>query len=344
MARARRSTTGSSAASGSTPARRRKSTDATDTAATRTGGPVPPPVPADFEKLGAFYLGRPYNLAAGAPRPGTILYDSRDLVTHAVCIGMTGSGKTGLCIALIEEAALDGVPAILIDPKGDLGNLLLAFPALAPADFRPWIDEEEARRRGMSADDFARHEAERWRAGLAAWGQDDARIARLRDAVDMAIYTPGSTAGIPLSILASFAAPPAAVRDDPELLRERVAVTASSLLGLLEIDADPVRSREHILMSTILGTAWTAGADLDIARLIEHVQRPPVERVGVLDLETFYPARERFELAMAINNLLAAPGFGAWMEGEPLDVGRLLHTGGGKPRLSIVSIAHLSDR
>ena len=302
-----------------------------------------PPTPADFEKLGAFFLGRPYDLAAGAPRPGLTLYDSKDLVTHAVCIGMTGSGKTGLCLALIEEAAIDGVPAILIDPKGDLGNLLLTFPNLAPGDFRPWIDEEEARRRGVSPDDHAAKEAEKWRSGLASWGQDGERIRRLRDAVDLAIYTPGSTAGIPLSILASFGAPPAAVRDDAELLRERIAVTATSVLGLLGIDADPVRSREHILVSTILGGAWSAGRDLDIGQLIELVQRPGVERVGVLDLEAFYPARERFELAMAINNLLAAPGFSTWREGEPLDVARLLHTPEGKPRVSIVSIAHLSE-
>jgi hypothetical protein len=303
----------------------------------------PAPTPADFEKLGAFFLGRPYDLAAGAPRDGLTLYDSKDLVTHAVCIGMTGSGKTGLCLALIEEAAIDRVPAILIDPKGDLGNLLLTFPNLAPADFRPWIDEEEARRRGVSPDDHAAKEAEKWRHGLASWGQDGERIRRLRDAVDLAIYTPGSTAGIPLSILASFGAPPAAVRDDAELLRERIAVTASSVLGLLGIDADPVRSREHILVSTILGGAWGAGRDLDLGQLIELVQRPGVERIGVLDLEAFYPARERFELAMAINNLLAAPGFSAWREGEPLDVARLLHTPEGKPRVSIVSIAHLSE-
>jgi len=304
---------------------------------------VSPPATADFEKLGAFYLGRPYDVGARRPRPGVTLYDSRDLVTHAVCVGMTGSGKTGLCLALIEEAALDGVPAILIDPKGDLGNLLLTFPSLAPEDFRPWVDEEEARRRHMTPDDFARREAESWASGLAAWGQDGQRIAKLRDAADLVIYTPGSTAGVPLSILASFAAPPRSAREDTELLRERVAVTASSVLGLLGIEADPVKSREHILLSTILQDAWGVGHDLDLAQIIERIRTPPVGRVGVLDLETFYPAKERFELALAINNLLAAPGFGAWTEGEPLDPARLLHADTGKPRVSIVSVAHLSD-
>jgi hypothetical protein len=314
-----------------------------------TSSPAPatslaPPTPADFEKLGQFYLGRPWDLAAERAQPGIVLYDSRDLLTHAVCVGMTGSGKTGLCLALLEEAALDGVPAILIDPKGDLGNLLLAFPELRAEDFRPWIDEAAAAREGLDPDAFARREAERWTRGLAAWGQDAARIARLRQAADVAIYTPGSRAGLPLSIMASFAAPPAAVRADDEALRERVLVTASSVLGLAGIEADPVRSREHILLSTIVTAAWAAGRDLDLAGIIQQIQAPPVTRVGVLELEAFYPARERFELAMALNNLLAAPGFSAWTEGAPLDPARLLHTEDGRPRLAIVSIAHLGER
>ncbi len=299
---------------------------------------------ADFERLGAFYLGRPLDLSSGEPGPGVLLYDSKDLVTHAVCVGMTGSGKTGLCLALIEEAGLDGIPAILIDPKGDLGNLLLTFPALRPEDFRPWIVEDEARRQGVEPDELAAREARRWAEGLAAWGQDGARIARFRQAVDLAIYTPGSTAGRPLSVLASLAAPPAAVIADAELLGERVTVTAASLLGLIGVEADPVQRREHILLSTLLQAAWQAGRDLDLPGLVQQIQAPPVERFGVMDLETFYPARERFLLAMAVNNLLGAPGFAAWREGEPLDPARLLYTTEGKPRLSIVSIAHLGDR
>jgi len=298
---------------------------------------------ADFEKLGVFYLGRPWDLAAKRPGAGLLLYDSKDLVTHAVCVGMTGSGKTGLCLALLEEAALDGVPALVIDPKGDLANLMLTFPDLAPSDFLPWISEDDARRQGLEPDEFARREAARWTEGLGAWGQDGARIRRLRDAVDIAIYTPGSEAGIPVSVLRSFAAPPAAVRDDDELFRERISSTATALLGLLGIAADPVKSREHILISTILNAAWEAGSDLDLGALIRQVQSPPVTRVGVLDLETFYPAKERFELATGLNNLLAAPGFAAWMEGEALDVGRLLATPEGKPRIAIFSIAHLGD-
>ena len=297
----------------------------------------------DFEKLGVFYLGRAFDLAKKKRQDDLLLYDSRDLVTHAVCVGMTGSGKTGLCLALIEEAAIDKVPAILIDPKGDLCNLLLTFPDLAPSDFRPWVNEDDAARKGMSADDFAKQQAELWKKGLAEWGEDGERIRRLREAADFAIYTPGSSAGLPVSIMKSFAAPPPEARDDDEALRERVASTATGLLTLAGVDADPLKSREHILVSTVLATAWQKGEDLDLAALISRIQTPPFSKVGVVDLESFYPAKERFALAMSLNNLLAAPGFASWLEGAPLEIGSLLRTDSGKPRIAIFSIAHLSD-
>jgi hypothetical protein len=297
----------------------------------------------DFEKLGVFYLGRPYDLGAKTAGEGLLLYDAKDLVTHAVCVGMTGSGKTGLCLALLEEAALDGIPALVIDPKGDLGNLLLTFPELRPADFRPWINEDDARRKGVSAEAFAEQQAETWTKGLASWGEDGARIRRLREAADFAIYTPGSNAGLPVSILKSFAAPPPALREDAEALGERIGTTVTSLLGLVGVEADPVKNREHILVSTVLRDAWAAGRDLDLAGLIQQIQTPPMKRVGILDVEAFFPSKDRFALAMTLNNLLAAPGFAAWMEGEPLDVQSLLFTREGKPRVSIFSIAHLGD-
>lgn len=297
----------------------------------------------DFEKLGVFYLGKEYDLAARTRGEGLVLYDSRDLVTHAVCVGMTGSGKTGLCIDLLEEAAIDGVPALVIDPKGDLGNLMLTFPELRGPDFLPWVNEEDARKKGVAPAEYAESQAALWKKGLAEWGQDGARIGRLREAAEFAIYTPGSTAGMPLSILKSFQAPEKAVLDDGDLRRERVATTATSLLALVGVDADPVKSREHILLSTILESAWRQGQDLDLAGVIQQIQNPPVQRVGVFDLESFYPSKERFELAMTLNNLLASPGFSAWLEGEALDIGGLLWTPAGKPRVAIVSIAHLSD-
>ena len=305
-------------------------------------GPTPA-APADFEKLGVFYLGRPYDLETKQPRPGLLLYDSKDLVTHAVCIGMTGSGKTGLCLALIEEALLDGIPVLLIDPKGDLPNLCLTFPDLRPEDFAPWVNEEDARRKGLAVEAYAAQQADLWRKGLAAWGQDGARIRRLRDAADVAVYTPGSTAGLPVSIVKSFAAPPASLREDAELFRDRIGTTATSLLGLLGIEVDPLRSREHILLSKLFEAAWREGRDLDLTGLIQQIQSPAIAKVGALDLETFFPGKDRFALATRLNNLLAAPGFDAWLEGDPLDIGALLHTAEGKPRATILSVAHLSD-
>jgi len=296
-----------------------------------------------YEKLGAFYLGRPYDLSTGSADDLPLLYDSKDLTTHAVCVGMTGSGKTGLCVGLLEEAAIDGVPAIVIDPKGDLANLLLTFPELRPEDFEPWVDESEASRKGQTRTEFAAAQAALWTHGLASWHQDGERIKRLRAAAEFDVYTPGSSAGIPISILDSFAAPPEAVRDDAELLGDRISSTVTSLLGFIGVRAEALRSREHILLSTILEHEWLQGRDLDLAGLIQSVQSPPIEKVGVLELDAFYPAGDRFELAMAINNLLAAPGFSAWLEGEPLDIQSLLYTETGKPRIAIFSIAHLDD-
>ena len=298
---------------------------------------------SDYEKLGVFYLGRPYDPATKTTVPAPLLYESKDLVTHAVCVGMTGSGKTGLCLGLLEEAAIDGIPAIVIDPKGDLSNLLLTFPALTADEFAPWINQDDARTNGVSPADFAAQQAGKWKNGLAQWDQDGERVRKLKEAADFVVYTPGSDAGLPVSIVKSFAAPDAAIRDDRELLRDRISATATSLLGLVGIEADPIKSREHVLLSTLLDTAWENGADLDLPSLIAQIQKPPLSKVGVMDLESFYPAKERFELAMALNNLLASPGFEAWLDGEPLDIDRFLHTAEGKPRVSIFSIAHLSD-
>ncbi len=295
-----------------------------------------------YEKLGVFYLGREYDPATqqvGAD----LLYDSRDLTTHAVCIGMTGSGKTGLCVSLLEEAAIDGIPAIVIDPKGDIANLALTFPQLRPEDFKPWVDAGEAARKGQGVDEFAAATAATWRKGLEEWGQDGERIQRLRDAAVVDIYTPGSNAGRPLSILRSFAAPDPVVANDATALKERVGSAVAGLLGLLGIDADPIRSREFILLSALLDAAWRKGESLDLAALIRSVQKPPFDKVGVFDVESFFPAKDRTELALRINGLLASPGFEAWLAGDALDIQSLLYDANGKPRIAIVSIAHLND-
>jgi hypothetical protein len=297
---------------------------------------------ASFEKLGVFYLGREYDPARHTTTDAPILYDARDLTTHAVCVGMTGSGKTGLCIALLEEAAIDGIPAIVIDPKGDLSNLLLTFPKLDAASFRPWVNEDAARQAGVSPDEFAAREAQRWAKGLAEWGEDAARIQRLRDAADVVMYTPGSDAARPVSAVSSLAAP-ASGAVDPDLIAERASGVASSLLSLLGIDADPVKSREHILLTTLLQSEWTAGRSVDLAGLIRLIQTPPIQRVGVMELESFFPQKDRFALAMTINNLLAAPRFQSWLSGEAIDIDHMLYGGAGKPRIAIFSIAHLED-
>lgn len=296
----------------------------------------------DFEKLGAFYLGRQVD-AGNGPAGELLLYDANDLTTHGVIIGMTGSGKTGLGISLIEEAAIDHVPVIAIDPKGDLGNLLLTFPGLRPEDFAPWVDARAAQTAGRTVAEYAGDQAQLWRQGLADWGQAPERIAKLKAAADFAIYTPGSTAGRPIAALRSLDVPQVGPDGDADLYRQHVQAVATSLLTLAGIEADPVTSRAHILIATVLDRNWRDGRSLDLAALIGLIQQPGVERVGVMDLDSFYPPKERFALAMRLNNLIASPGFEAWTQGEALDADTLLYTPAGKPRVAVVSIAHLGE-
>lgn len=297
----------------------------------------------DFEKLGVFYLGKSYDIKEKKITDNLTLYDAKDLTTHAVCIGMTGSGKTGLCVGLLEEAAIDGIPAIIIDPKGDMTNLLLTFPDLAPKDFLPWINKGDAKRKGLSSEAYAKKQAALWSGGLKSWDQSGERIQRLKASADFSIYTPGSTAGLPVSILNSFSAPPPQVLQDADAFSERISTTITSLLGLLGIDADPIKSREYILLSSILNHFWGKGQDVDLSQLIQSIQSPPISKVGVFDLESFYPTKERLNLAMTVNNLLASPSFKSWLQGEPLDIDTILYSAEGKPRHAVFYISHLSD-
>ncbi len=299
--------------------------------------------PDQYEKLGAFYLGRGYDLGKKELQDDLVMYDSKDLVTHGVVLGMTGSGKTGLCLALLEEAAMDGVPLIAIDPKGDIGNALLTFPNLSAEEFKPWVNTDDARRKGISVDDFASQQSDLWKKGLGDWGQSADRIKKLRETVDMAIYTPGSNAGLPVSILSSLNCPPAEVMDDAEALADRIESTVSSMLGLMDIEADPIQSPEHILLSNIVAHCWKKGQNISLENLVRHIQQPPIRKIGVVDLDSFMPEAKRVPLAMKLNNLLASPGFSTWLEGEPLDIQRMYYTPEGKPRVTIFCIAHLSD-
>ncbi|MCE1273726.1 MAG: type IV secretory system conjugative DNA transfer family protein, partial [Chlorobiales bacterium] len=295
------------------------------------------------ERLGSFYLGAEYDLETGKRLDEPLNYDARDLTTHAVCVGMTGSGKTGLCIGLLEEAALDRVPLIIVDPKGDMTNLLLQCPDLLPENFLPWINEEDARRKGMNPEDLAAKTAETWKNGLSDWGISTERIRQLHDSGQFTIYTPGSDTGIPVSIMGSLASPGLDFEEHTETIRERIAGTVNALLGLAGLQVDPVRSRESILLASIFEHFWKSGQDLDLALLINSIQKPPMRQLGVFDVNTFFPEKDRFELAMALNAIIASPSFQSWLAGEPLDIDRMLFTPEGKPRQSIFYLAHLSD-
>jgi len=297
-----------------------------------------------MDTKGKLYLGRIFDLNKGKTSDQALLYDPNDLTTHAVVVGMTGSGKTGLCIDMLEEAALNGFPALLIDPKGDITNLLLHFPELLPKDFREWVNQDQARRAGQTIDQAAAEAAETWKKGLSDWGIGEERIRTLENAANFAIYTPGSEAGIPISILSSLEVPDLPWNGNEELLREKISSTVTAILGLVGLtNLDPVRSREHILLSNIFEASWSKGQDLTLDELILQSQNPPFHKLGVFDINTFFPQKDRFELAMTLNNILAAPAFQTWIEGQPLDIPKLLFGPDGRPSHSVFYIAHLND-
>ena len=292
-----------------------------------------------------FYFGNSYDLQAQAIIPDKLtFYDPQDLTTHAVITGMTGSGKTGMGIIILEEAALKGIPAILIDPKGDLTNHLLHFPDFLPSDFAPWVDADAAAREGQTVEKAAEAAAASWKKGTERSGIDKARMEKLANSVDYVIYTPGSDSAIPVSILSSLKAPAIAWEDNKEMLRESVSSTVTALLELVGFkNIDPVRSREHILMANIFENAWSKGEDLDLESLILQVQNPPFEKLGVFSVSKFYPEKERFNLAMLLNNFIAAPSFESWLKGQPLDMQSILYSPDGKPKHSVFYLAHLAD-
>ena len=269
--------------------------------------------------------------------------DPADLLTHGLIVGMTGSGKTGLAIVLLEEVLRRGIPVLAIDPKGDLGNLLLLFESLDAAAFEPWVDAEAARREGREVATVAKETAATWKKGLAEWGLGPVEVRALRAAHDALIYTPGSKAGIPLNVIQSLEAPSVPFDSAEEDLRDEIGGIVGGLLGLVHVDADPLQSREAVLLATLIERGWREGRGFTLEGLLAAVADPPFDKLGALPLETAFPRKERQGLMMALNNLLASPSFASWREGEPLDVERMLRAPDGRPRLAVVATAHLAD-
>ena len=296
------------------------------------------------------YLGAELEPAGGKPAGRLLEYDPDDLTTHGVCFGMTGSGKTGLCLVLLEEAVRSGVPVFMIDPKGDLSNLLLTFPGLSPQEFEPWIDAGQAAAAGQSAADFAAAAAAQWRQGLAVSGLGGKDVGALRSAASWHLYTPGSTAAAPVNVLGGFAPPPGLAsshwEDDPEPLRARIAGTVAALLDLVEIDGDATRSPEGIFLAKLFELSWKEGRPLTLESMIRELQDPsaPMRTLGAMDTEAMLPRARRMTIATALNALIASPSFASWTRGDALDIGAMARASDGRPRANIYYIAHLSER
>jgi hypothetical protein len=289
-----------------------------------------------YEQLALFYLGK------NAGDDSLSLYKSKHLTTHAAIIGMTGSGKTGLGIGLIEEAAIDNIPAIVIDPKGDMSNLCLAFGEMRPEDYLPWIDESEANAKGKTLQEMAEDLAQSNRAGIESFGQDLERVQRFA-AVPKTIYTPGSSAGVGVDILGSFAAPSQSILEDADTLASLINTTSASLLSLVGLSSDSLNSKEHLLLSNIFSHYYAQGLSLSMETLISNIITPPFEKIGMLTLDAFYPQNERMKLATLFNGVISSVTFSAWLKGEPLDIQNMLYDENGKAKIAIFSIAHLSD-
>jgi hypothetical protein len=296
-----------------------------------------------MDKGGFFYLGKEFSQEKDKLLDQGYLYDASDLTTHGVVFGMTGSGKTGLCIGLLEEAIKEDIPVIIVDPKGDVANLALVFPELSPGDFKKWVSPTQAQREGKDLDTYAAEVAESWKKGLNSWGISREYILSLQQKMDLRIFTPGSSAGMPVSIVQGFKAPGAEMARDEEGLLEKIRNTVSALLSLLGISADPLTSQPHILISNIIDHYWRLGRDLTLEELILNIQKPPFQRLGVFEVNQLMDEKERVELAFKINNIVAAPSFRFWKTGMPLSAGRLFEKKAGKVPVNIFYIAHLND-
>ena len=292
----------------------------------------------DYEKLKLFYIGK--EKIDGQITP--LVYQNKDLLTHAAIIGMTGSGKTGLGVTLLEEAAIDAIPSIIIDPKGDMTNLLLNFPELNPSDFEPWLDDSEVSNSGGTKEELAIKVSNSYKEGIQRDFQDLSRVKKLKDSADFTIYTPGSSAGIQVSILSSFKAPTIEILEDMELFSNIINSTVHSILSLIDNKSDET-SKESILLASIFTSYFKEQRDLTLEELITLIVTPPFSKIGVFDLETFFPQSDRLKFALKINTIIASPSFSTWLEGESLDISKMLYSQSGKAKVNIFSIAHLND-
>lgn len=279
-----------------------------------------------YEKMGLFYLGK------NTQDESLTLYKSKHLTTHAMLIGMTGSGKTGLGIGLIEEAAIDNIPSIVIDPKGDMGNLCLAFAKLDASSFEP----------GMEDSNKAQETADLWKNGLESSGQGISRVGKFSQ-VEKTIYTPGSSAGVSVNILGSFDVPSAETLEDTDALASLINTRVSSILALLSIEADPVTSKEHLLLSNIFYHCYSKDISLSLEDIIGYIASPPFEKIGILSLKVFYNQDQRMKLAMALNGVISSVSFASWINGEALDIQSMLYDENAKAKVAIFNISHLSD-
>ena len=294
-----------------------------------------------YEKLGLFYLGKDVDKSTMEATEALTLLKNKNFTTHATIIGMTGSGKTGLGVGIIEEAAIDNIPSIIIDPKGDMGNLCLVDATFSAKNFEPWV-QDEAKAKDIDPLDYAEKTSTIWKEGIHSWGQDSQRVAKLQ-AVAKTIYTPGSSAGVAINIMSSLETPPAEVMQDSDTFASYLKSTTTSLLSLIGINADPLDSKEYILLAQVITKSWLASEDLSIEMLIGKIIKPNFKKIGVLPLDDFYPQEARFKLATKFNSLLASPSFSLWLQGENLDIQKLLYDEEGKAKVAIFSIAHLND-
>jgi hypothetical protein len=296
---------------------------------------------AMYEKVGLFYLGKDIDKNTLKPTEALTLLKNKNFTTHAAIIGMTGSGKTGLGVGIIEEAAMDNIPSIVIDPKGDMGDLCLTDPSFSAALFEPWV-KDEAVAKGVEPTSYAKEVAETWKKGLEEWGQTASRVEDFAK-VRKTIYTPGSSAGVSINIMASLEVPPEEIMDDSDTLASFLKSTVSSLLSLIGIEADPIDSKEYILLAQIISENWMEEKSVTIEELIGSIINPPFKKVGVLSLDAYYPQSERFRFATKFNAVIASPSFNSWLQGEDLDIQSLLYDEEGKAKIAIFSIAHLND-